>query len=73
MSFQAYLDNIQAKTGKPPEEIVGCVRAQGLSKPPENFIRGLNVAGLFKPSVPSGTDASHLRDFLAPESRCASS
>ena len=35
MSFQAYLDNIQAKTGKPPGEIVGMVRAQGLSKPAE--------------------------------------
>ena len=35
MSFQAYLDNIQTKTGKPPEEIVGMVRAQGLSKPGE--------------------------------------
>jgi hypothetical protein len=33
MSFQAYLDNIQAKTGKRPEDIVGMVRAQGLSKP----------------------------------------
>ncbi|MBV9511256.1 MAG: DUF4287 domain-containing protein [Caulobacteraceae bacterium] len=35
MSFQAYLDNIQAKTGKRPEEIVGSVRARGLSKPAE--------------------------------------
>jgi hypothetical protein len=35
MSFQAYLDNIQAKTGKRPEEIVGLVRTQGLLKPAE--------------------------------------
>lgn len=33
MSFQAYLDNIQAKTGRKPEEIVASVRAQGLSRP----------------------------------------
>jgi hypothetical protein len=33
MSFQAYLDNIQAKTGKRPEDIAAMVRAQGLSKP----------------------------------------
>ena len=35
MSFQAYLDNIQAKTGKNPQAIVGLVRAQGLTKPGE--------------------------------------
>lgn len=35
MSFQAYLDNIQAKTGRRPEEIAGLVRAQGLTKPAE--------------------------------------
>jgi hypothetical protein len=35
MSFQAYLDNIEAKTGKQPDDIVGMVRAQGLSKPAE--------------------------------------
>ena len=35
MSFQAYLDNIQTKTGKRPAEIVDMVRAQGLSKPAE--------------------------------------
>ena len=33
MSFQAYLDNIQAKTGKRPEDIAGMVRARNLSKP----------------------------------------
>ena len=33
MSFQAYLANIQAKTGKQPEDIAAMVRAQGLSKP----------------------------------------
>jgi hypothetical protein len=35
MSFQAYLDNIQAKTGKRPQDIASMVRAQGLSKPAE--------------------------------------
>jgi hypothetical protein len=33
MSFQAYLDNIQAKTGKPPQEIAELVRSRRLSKP----------------------------------------
>ena len=33
MSFQAYLDNIQAKTGKRPEDIAAQVREQGLSRP----------------------------------------
>ena len=35
MSFQAYLDTIQAKTGKRPDDIVAMVRAQGLSRPAE--------------------------------------
>jgi hypothetical protein len=35
MSFQAYLDNIEAKTGKPAREIAEKVRAQGLAKPAE--------------------------------------
>ena len=35
MSFQAYLDSIQTKTGKRPEDIASGVRAQGLSKPAE--------------------------------------
>ncbi|HEY3887295.1 MAG TPA: DUF4287 domain-containing protein [Caulobacteraceae bacterium] len=35
MSFQAYLDNIQAKTGKCPQDIAGMVREQGLSRPAE--------------------------------------
>lgn len=35
MSFQAYLDNIQEKTGKAPKDIVDLVRRQGLSKPGE--------------------------------------
>jgi hypothetical protein len=35
MSFQAYLENIQAKTGKRPQDIAALVRAQGLSKPGE--------------------------------------
>jgi hypothetical protein len=33
MSFQAYLDTIQAKTGKRPEDIVALVQSKGLSKP----------------------------------------
>jgi hypothetical protein len=35
VSFQAYLDNIRAETGKPPEDIAAAVRSQGLSKPGE--------------------------------------
>ena len=35
MSFQAYLDNIQAKTGQHPDAIAGQVREQGLTKPGE--------------------------------------
>ena len=35
MSFQAYLDNIQAKTGKRPRDIASLVRGQGLSRPAE--------------------------------------
>lgn len=30
MSFQAYLDNIQAKTGKSPEELAALAEARGL-------------------------------------------
>jgi hypothetical protein len=33
VSFQAYLDNIQAKTGRPAADIAALVREQGLSKP----------------------------------------
>jgi hypothetical protein len=32
MSFQAYLDNIQAKTGKTPEEFVGLAEGKGFLK-----------------------------------------
>jgi hypothetical protein len=35
MSFQAYLDNIQARTGKSAGEIAAKVRGRGLSKPGE--------------------------------------
>jgi hypothetical protein len=35
MSFQAYLDNIQKKTGKPAGDIAEMVRARGLTKPAE--------------------------------------
>ena len=33
MSFQAYLDNIQAKTGKSPEDFVKLARKKVLLKP----------------------------------------
>ncbi len=33
MSFQAYLDNIQAKTGKTPNEFVELARAKGFTDP----------------------------------------
>ena len=35
MSFQAYLDNIQQKTGQRPDDIAAALRAQGLAKPGE--------------------------------------
>ena len=35
MSFQAYLDNIQAKTGQRPQEIAARLRAEGLARPSE--------------------------------------
>ena len=33
MSFQAYLDNIKAKTGKTPEDFKAIARKKGLLKP----------------------------------------
>jgi len=35
MSFQAYLDNIKAKTGKSPEDFIALARKKGLVKPGE--------------------------------------
>jgi hypothetical protein len=35
VSFQAYLDNIQAKTGRRPQDIASAVHEKGLSKPGE--------------------------------------
>ena len=33
MSFQAYLDNIEAKTGKAPEEFIQLAREKGFDQP----------------------------------------
>lgn len=33
MSFQAYLDNIEEKTGKTPQEFIDEAKAKGLDKP----------------------------------------
>lgn len=33
MSFQAYLDNIEAKTGKTPNEFIALAREKGYDKP----------------------------------------
>lgn len=33
MSFQAYLDNIELKTGKTPREFIEMAQAKGLDKP----------------------------------------
>jgi len=33
MSFQAYIDNIHAKTGKTPEEFLALAKAKGLIAP----------------------------------------
>jgi low affinity Fe/Cu permease len=32
MSFQAYLDNIELKTGKTPNEFIGIAKAKGFTK-----------------------------------------
>src|SRR5215471_4217894 len=32
MTYQAYLDNIKAKTGKTPEDFIALARAKGLTK-----------------------------------------
>ena len=53
MSFQAYLDNIQAKTGKSPEDFRAYAAAQGYTE-----------SGALKPSVKAGTIVADLkRDF----------
>ena len=33
MSFQAYIDNIKAKTGKTPEELMNAAKKAGVYKP----------------------------------------
>lgn len=33
MSFQAYIDNIKAKTGKTPEDFIKIAEKKGLTKP----------------------------------------
>ena len=33
MSFQAYLDNIEAKTGKTPNELIALAKAKGFDAP----------------------------------------
>lgn len=33
MSFQAYLDNIEEKTGKTPQELIDEAKAKGFNKP----------------------------------------
>jgi hypothetical protein len=33
MSFQAYLDNVEAKTGKTPNEFIALAKIKGLDKP----------------------------------------
>lgn len=33
MSFQAYLDNIEVKTGKTPNEFIALAKAKGFDKP----------------------------------------
>lgn len=53
MSFQAYLDNIQAKTGKSPEELKSLANEKG-------FLEG----GQLKPDVKAGQIVDWLKtDF----------
>lgn len=51
MSFQAYLDNIQTKTGKSPEDFKALADAKGFSK-----------GGLVKPDVKAGAIVQWLKD-----------
>ncbi|NIX76128.1 DUF4287 domain-containing protein [Microvirga terricola] len=50
MSFQAYLDNIQAKTGKTPEEFIALAKQKGFA---EN--------GSLKPGVKAGNIVAWLK------------
>ncbi len=52
MSFQAYLDNIQAKTGKTPEEFQAMAAAKGYA----------NAGGLV-----AGVKATQITDWLKAE------
>ena len=53
MSFQAYLDNIQAKTGQSPDDLRAYAERQGYT-----------VGGVLKPEVKAGTIVADLkRDF----------
>ena len=51
MSFQAYLDNISAKTGKSPEELVELAKVKGLAQ-----------NGALLPGVKAGQVVAWLKD-----------
>lgn len=42
MSFQAYLDNIYAKTGQRPEDFLAAAKAQGLMTPETKVMQVVN-------------------------------
>ncbi|PTQ12171.1 hypothetical protein CLG96_06340 [Sphingomonas oleivorans] len=53
MSFQAYLDNIQAKTGKTPEQFIALAKEKGFAED-----------GALKPGVKAGNIIAWLKsDF----------
>ncbi len=53
MSFQAYLDNIQAKTGKSPDDLIQLATEKG-------FLEN----GILKPEIKAGEIVQWLKDEL---------
>jgi hypothetical protein len=51
MSFQAYLDNIQAKTGKSPDDLINLATEKG-------FLEN----GILKPEIKAGEIVQWLKD-----------
>ena len=45
MSFQAYLDNIEAKTGKTPAEFIALAEKKGFTKPD---VKAMTIVGWLK-------------------------
>jgi hypothetical protein len=48
MSFQAYLDNIQAKTGKSPEDYINMATAKGFLKDGQLTVKATEITNWLK-------------------------